>query len=283
MFLILLLTACSSNASTASTSSNTFGPVTTIDVSNETVAEPVQCNDYLDNSTLPLKYCDSGAKVTSLQIALRDLGYDIDTDGYFGKGTKAAVQDFQRSNGLLINGQVGSTTWSKLKNSPTQTTSNSSYTGFAKEIECLNGTSIYGCKARFSNGTVQIIDFPNGGRSNQGTNYVDQKDVVDDYGNTYCVTLFSNGKGTFKGGSCSTSIVPPASNIPATSTAVGIVCPRWTINTCEVTWSNGRVTWINGYHGSTAPITATTTMYERNGTRVCVNLHADGKISTRYC
>ena len=52
-----------------------------------------------------------GDDVKTLQSRLHDLGYYTDEiDGQFGAGTKAAVIDFQRANGLEADGMVGSET-----------------------------------------------------------------------------------------------------------------------------------------------------------------------------
>ena len=54
---------------------------------------------------------DRGDDVKTLQSRLYDLGYYTDEiDGQFGAGTKAAVIDFQRANGLEADGMVGTET-----------------------------------------------------------------------------------------------------------------------------------------------------------------------------
>ena len=52
-----------------------------------------------------------GEEVKTLQGRLHDLGYYSDEiDGQFGAGTKAAVIEFQQTNGLEADGMVGSET-----------------------------------------------------------------------------------------------------------------------------------------------------------------------------
>jgi peptidoglycan hydrolase-like protein with peptidoglycan-binding domain len=61
----------------------------------------------------------NGSEVEFLQTRLLELGYDLPTggaDGWFGSETEAAVKEFQRRNGLEIDGYVGPITWACLKN-----------------------------------------------------------------------------------------------------------------------------------------------------------------------
>ena len=62
-----------------------------------------------------LRYGDKGDAVQKMQARLSELGYDVGTpDGVFGKGTKKAVQAFQRRNGLETDGEAGPKTLEKL-------------------------------------------------------------------------------------------------------------------------------------------------------------------------
>jgi peptidoglycan hydrolase-like protein with peptidoglycan-binding domain len=61
---------------------------------------------------------DSGANVTRLQDLLRNAGYfPAATTGFFGDFTEAAVQDFQQSRGLAVNGIAGYETLRELESS----------------------------------------------------------------------------------------------------------------------------------------------------------------------
>jgi putative chitinase len=61
-----------------------------------------------------LKQGDSGDDVFSLQKALTNAGFSVNTDGTFGEYTKTAVIAFQHSRGLTADGAVGGKTWAAL-------------------------------------------------------------------------------------------------------------------------------------------------------------------------
>jgi len=56
----------------------------------------------------------NGSAVVRAQGLLVQHGYDIATDGVFGKATEAAVKAFQRETGLKDDGIVGPLTWAAL-------------------------------------------------------------------------------------------------------------------------------------------------------------------------
>ncbi len=55
-----------------------------------------------------------GLDVMYIQIRLGKLGYAIDIDGYYGKGTAAAVRQFQSGHGLDADGICGKLTWDAI-------------------------------------------------------------------------------------------------------------------------------------------------------------------------
>lgn len=68
----------------------------------------------------PIKYKDKGPAVEDIQRRLRVLGYAIGTEGTSGtflEETLAAVEKFQRANGIEPTGAVGPRTWSTLVDS----------------------------------------------------------------------------------------------------------------------------------------------------------------------
>jgi hypothetical protein len=66
----------------------------------------------LDDGILTLG--DRGPEVVALQKALNARGENLETDGIFGTGTRAAVVAFQAASGLVPDGVVGPRTRSKL-------------------------------------------------------------------------------------------------------------------------------------------------------------------------
>ncbi|WDV47883.1 peptidoglycan-binding protein [Clostridiaceae bacterium M8S5] len=71
--------------------------------------------DYVMNlKKKALKYGSKGAGVREVQARLKNLGYDIDVDGSFGKQTKKVVEQFQKDYNLKVDGKVGPQTYGKL-------------------------------------------------------------------------------------------------------------------------------------------------------------------------
>ena len=56
----------------------------------------------------------SGGTVRLVQQKLNSLGERLKDDGKYGAATAAAVQRFQRRNGLTADGSVGYATWEKM-------------------------------------------------------------------------------------------------------------------------------------------------------------------------
>lgn len=61
-----------------------------------------------------IQYGSSGKDVLKLQQLLNQGGYNIADDGIFGKETQDAVRDYQKKNGLTVDGIVGDKTWAVL-------------------------------------------------------------------------------------------------------------------------------------------------------------------------
>ena len=63
---------------------------------------------------IALRSGSSGGTVRLVQQKLNSLGERLTADGRFGAATAAAVQRFQRRNGLTADGAVGEGTWEKM-------------------------------------------------------------------------------------------------------------------------------------------------------------------------
>lgn len=57
---------------------------------------------------------DQDQAVRTLQHLLNFHGASLEPDGVFGEATRAAVKDFQTSNGLTVDGMAGPLTWPAL-------------------------------------------------------------------------------------------------------------------------------------------------------------------------
>ena len=61
-----------------------------------------------------LRMGNRGPQVVALQDTLNGAGYSLDSDGIYGKKTESAVKDYQKKNGLVVDGIVGKETWGSL-------------------------------------------------------------------------------------------------------------------------------------------------------------------------
>ena len=82
---------------------------------------------------------DTGSAVKKVQKRLKKLGYYTGSvDGDYGNGTKTAVKNFQKRNGLTANGKVNSKTLSKLNSSSAKKASSSDSSGGSGTTERIN-------------------------------------------------------------------------------------------------------------------------------------------------
>ena len=89
---------------------------------------------------------DSGSAVKKVQKRLKALGYYSGSiDGDYGNGTKKAVTNFQKRNGLTANGKVNSKTLAKLNSSSAKKASTSDSgsggSGTTERLNWFNGGS----------------------------------------------------------------------------------------------------------------------------------------------
>ena len=91
-----------------------WGELLDVDYDNNDSPQPV-------NVKPTLKRGSKGEYVTALQTALYNRGYNLGKygiDGDFGKDTEAAVKQFQKDNGLAVDGVVGEKTWDAFEKEP---------------------------------------------------------------------------------------------------------------------------------------------------------------------
>ena len=91
-------------------------------------------------------YGDQGNAVKKVQKRLKALGYySSSIDGDYGSGTKKAVQNFQKNNGLKVTGNVNSATLKKLNSSSAKKASagmsDSSGKGSTERLDWFHGGS----------------------------------------------------------------------------------------------------------------------------------------------
>ena len=93
-----------------------------------------------------LRFGSSGDDVKKLQEELNKNGYDLSVDGQFGSKTQSAVQSYQKSKGLTVDGIVGTNTWGALNgansqnNTTTQNTQNTNLQSTATTTQATRPT-----------------------------------------------------------------------------------------------------------------------------------------------
>ncbi len=96
-----------------------FGSGTEAGVNQFQAANGIPVNGVVDARTWPtliimVRQADNGQAVYGVQRQLNKYGYGLTVDGAFGALTDAAARDFQRQNGLSVDGVVGPATWRTL-------------------------------------------------------------------------------------------------------------------------------------------------------------------------
>lgn len=86
-----------------------------------------------------IKIGDTGQPVAALQTLLKKAGARIEVDGWFGEATEKAVIDFQRQQGLMVDGIAGPATLARLDP-----------TGSAKPVVVLSESDLKNAARRLS-------------------------------------------------------------------------------------------------------------------------------------
>ena len=119
-----------------------------------------------------LKCGDSGASVKALQEKLIALGYscgDKGADGDYGSATENAVRNFQRKNGLVVDGIAGQKTLEAIDKAMSANSKKVKVTANVLNIRTGAGTN-YAIKGTTKKGSVhEILEEKNGwGKINNG-------------------------------------------------------------------------------------------------------------------
>lgn len=123
-----------------------------------------------------LQYGSSGSEVKKLQKELNKNGYKLDVDGQFGSKTQAAVRDYQKKNGLSVDGIVGKNTWGKLSSS--KGTSKATSTTKASDVKTTPVSSKtrpkYEQSTAVKNAEKKLADWENGAPDEYNSKYSDE-------------------------------------------------------------------------------------------------------------
>lgn len=130
-----------------------------------------------------IKYGSTGDDVKKLQEELNKYGYGLDTDGIFGIKTQSAVKDYQKNNGLSVDGIVGANTWGKLNastqttSSNTQQTSGNSSSSFSQSVQ-LSERPEYVKGQAVLDAENKVKDWENNAPSNYESKYSQQIESI---------------------------------------------------------------------------------------------------------
>jgi hypothetical protein len=96
-----------------------FGSITESKVKQFQSAKGIAASGVVDAGTWPalvisVRLGSTGHAVRGVQRQLNKYGYKLTVGGVFGEATDVTVRDFQRQNGLVVDGVVGQNTWRTL-------------------------------------------------------------------------------------------------------------------------------------------------------------------------
>ena len=135
-----------------------------------------------------IKNGSSGNDVKTWQKYLKSQGYDIGStgaDGVFGSKTLAATKQYQKDNGLTVDGIVGKNTWGSMTSNTAKTTNTTKTTNNTKTTNTANNVTQAAKKAvtsGVSNALGSVSIAPNGVEQsvwNKATSSYSQSKEVD--------------------------------------------------------------------------------------------------------
>lgn len=95
---------------------------------------------------MTIRLNDTGSSVKELQTALKNAGYNITVDGYFGQETLGFVKDYQKNSGLSATGVVDSALWDTLNGVTADDTGSSVSDALLDLMEKFNSAPGYTAK-----------------------------------------------------------------------------------------------------------------------------------------
>ena len=109
-------------------------------------------------------------------------------------GNPYCVTLYGNATATFVGGECGSPT--AVTQDPTATTVDPN--AVPQGVACTEGTSVYDCRATYSDGTLRGVQFVD--VVSEEAEKVDRDPHTDDQGNVLCVTVFSDGSATFREG-----------------------------------------------------------------------------------
>ncbi len=126
-----------------------------------------------------IQYGSSGSEVKKLQEELNKNGYNLDVDGQFGSKTQSAVKDYQKKNGLTVDGIVGKNTWGSLTSSKTSSTSSKkSTTATNKTTTASSARPEYEKSTAVKNAEKKLTDWENSSPDKYESKYSEEIDGI---------------------------------------------------------------------------------------------------------
>jgi len=152
-------------------------------------------------------------------------------------------------------------------------------------LVCQDGQSLFTCQAQYTDGKARAIVFVD--VPAEGEEPRDTTTTKDDFGNSYCVTLYENSTATYVAGECGqqtaanteTTLEVAATTLDASATPQSLACTDGrSVFTCQVNYSDGTLRAATFVDAAPTDSAAVATQFTRDdfGYPYCVTLYANG-------
>ena len=84
----------------------------------------------------------TGIDVMHIQVKLANLGYSVDTDGIYGRGTAAIVRQFQSDRGMDADGICGQSTWNAITSAAGREAGGKNLNRTGRNLSFTNGRAV---------------------------------------------------------------------------------------------------------------------------------------------